>query len=238
MNSLSWKFIQIEIFDKNWYLKKNRFAFSKRVEIISEVLKQISPKQVLDLGTGDGEMLIELKTSSLSYCKFVGCDISKELIKIAKKLSIKYQFAETIQFIVADMENLPFRDGEFDSVICTAVVEHISNLKKATNELSRVTKNGRLSIFTVPNTLYQPLFNLLAKLHLRYNDRVFYKKITLDNLINYLKKSGLIPIFRLNFVLPIPKLFNFLEKIIQRVQLRSFHPFLNQLLVCKKISEK
>lgn len=46
------------------------------------------------------------------------------------------------EFINADGENLPFKDKEFDYVICNHVLEHVDNPRKFLAELSRVGKQG------------------------------------------------------------------------------------------------
>lgn len=46
------------------------------------------------------------------------------------------------EFINADGENLPFKDNEFDYVICNHVLEHVDNPEKFLAELSRVGKRG------------------------------------------------------------------------------------------------
>src|SRR6187551_3814150 len=46
------------------------------------------------------------------------------------------------KFINADGENLPFKDKEFDYVICNHVLEHVDNPTKFLSELSRVGKMG------------------------------------------------------------------------------------------------
>lgn len=46
------------------------------------------------------------------------------------------------KFIQADGESLPFRDKEFDYVICCHVLEHVDNPVKFLNEQFRVAKKG------------------------------------------------------------------------------------------------
>lgn len=45
-------------------------------------------------------------------------------------------------FLEADGENLPFKDNEFDYVICNHVLEHVDNPIKFLQEQSRVAKRG------------------------------------------------------------------------------------------------
>jgi len=232
MNSTSWKYIQIQDFDTNWYFKKNRFAFSNRFIIIDRILSQFFPKIILDVGTADGEMPLKLLATGKLDSLFIGVDISSKLIKIATKLAKKNNFSESLQFVMADLEHLPFRKIKFDTIICTAVLEHIMNLDHALNEMARVCKMKKFILITIPNSNYQKVFQLLAVLGLRYRDSVYNLK--LDDLELKMVKNKLIPIYRLIFVLPIPNFLKFIEKFLIRVEFKRFHFFLNQLLICKK----
>ncbi len=51
---------------------------------------------------------------------------------------------------VADIYRLPFWDSSFDLVICSEVLEHIPDDRKAMRELFRVLKPGGWSIIQVP----------------------------------------------------------------------------------------
>ena len=46
--------------------------------------------------------------------------------------------------------DIPGEDGEFDAVICTAVLEHSEEPDKAIKEADRVLKKGGYAIYTVP----------------------------------------------------------------------------------------
>ena len=45
-------------------------------------------------------------------------------------------------FANADGENLPFKDKEFDYVICNQVLEHVENPEKFISEQCRVASRG------------------------------------------------------------------------------------------------
>ena len=55
--------------------------------------------------------------------------------------------------VKADICNLPFKDNEFDVILCNHVLEHIPDDTKAMQELYRVLKPGGLGIFQIPQDL-------------------------------------------------------------------------------------
>lgn len=55
--------------------------------------------------------------------------------------------------VKADICNLPFKDNEFDVILCNHVLEHIKDDKKAMAELYRVMKPGGWGIFQIPQDL-------------------------------------------------------------------------------------
>jgi len=59
------------------------------------------------------------------------------------------------KFLSADGENLPFKNNEFDYVICNQVLEHVENPAKFLDEQSRVAKRGFIE---VPSLIGEHLF--------------------------------------------------------------------------------
>ncbi|KAB1067406.1 methyltransferase domain-containing protein [Tamlana haliotis] len=55
--------------------------------------------------------------------------------------------------VKADICSLPFKDGEFDLILCNHVLEHIPDDTKAMQELYRVMKKGGMGIFQIPQEL-------------------------------------------------------------------------------------
>ncbi|MCR8668356.1 class I SAM-dependent methyltransferase [Aestuariibaculum sp. M13] len=55
--------------------------------------------------------------------------------------------------VKADICDLPFKDNEFDVILCNHVLEHIPDDTKAMQELYRVMKPGGWGIFQIPQDL-------------------------------------------------------------------------------------
>lgn len=55
--------------------------------------------------------------------------------------------------VKADICNLPFKENEFDVILCNHVLEHIPDDTKAMQELYRVLKVGGMGIFQIPQDL-------------------------------------------------------------------------------------
>jgi SAM-dependent methyltransferase len=71
---------------------------------------------------------------------------------------------ENLEYITSDLESpiadvkadicdLPFKDNSFDVVFCNHVLEHITDDKKAMQELFRVMKKGGFGVFQIPQDL-------------------------------------------------------------------------------------
>jgi len=110
--------------DRTKYLK----AFSAR------------SKRLLDVGCGSWE-LVGIKNDANT----VGLDLSKTALLSNRKLGF------IGDLILADCRFIPFRDGSFDHIICSEVIEHMSTLEdviKLIDETKRIAKN---ILITTPN---------------------------------------------------------------------------------------
>lgn len=111
--------------------------------------KLISPKQIdsiLDVGCGEGFTLNRLKENNIGK-KLEGIEFSKTAIDLGR------QSYPDIKIIQGDIYNLPYKDNEFNLVLCTEVLEHLENPQTALKELIRVSK--KYLLISVPN---EPLF--------------------------------------------------------------------------------
>lgn len=118
--------------------------------IMQYIKKQydIAGNKILDLGCGMGEFSVFL---ALQGYDVVGVDMDEKQLKIARTLS--EENGNVAEFIRADATKLPFRDEEFDLVICFDVFEHIEDLLPVLRELYRVTKKNSAIFVRFPNKL-------------------------------------------------------------------------------------
>jgi SAM-dependent methyltransferase len=87
---------------------------------------------VCDIGCGTGYLLRYIRaTSSQDFTRMVGLDIVEPSTGAGGD----------IEFVQGAVEKLPFQDREFDTVVCTHVIEHILNYRQAIEELRRVARH-------------------------------------------------------------------------------------------------
>ncbi len=95
-----------------------------------------------------------LFTNSLKVLHFAPEQAFYKRFKKMKRLEyITTDLNSPLADVKADICNLPFKEGEFDVILCNHVLEHIPDDRKAMKELFRVMKPGGWGIFQVPQDL-------------------------------------------------------------------------------------
>lgn len=118
------------------------------------LLKQTGAHSVLEVGCGEGFLLNYLarQGDGLDLC---GVDISLEAVNYASQHGLTRG-----HFAVASGYELPFASHSFDLVICSEVLEHLTDVEGAVTELQRVTR--RYVLLSVPWEPYFRFFTALA----------------------------------------------------------------------------
>jgi phospholipid N-methyltransferase len=99
---------------------------------------------VLEAGCGVGAQT-KIIASKNPDSNFISIDLSEDSISEARQL-LNTLGIKNVELRQADIYNLPFKDGTFDSVIICFVLEHLHNPVHALNELKRVLKAGGVLI--------------------------------------------------------------------------------------------
>lgn len=109
-------------------------------------------KKILEIGVGAG----------VDFCQWVkngaiatGIDLTARAIELTKeRLAIDNAKNNNYELRVADAENLPFADNEFDVVYSWGVLHHTPDTERAFQEVYRVLKSGGVfkgMIYRVPS---------------------------------------------------------------------------------------
>jgi SAM-dependent methyltransferase len=96
---------------------------------------------VLDLGSGAGNDCFVARALVGETGQITGLDMTEPMIKKARENCGKLQFSN-INFILGDIENMPFDEKLFDVVISNCVLNLVPDKEKAFSEIFRVLKPG------------------------------------------------------------------------------------------------
>jgi len=140
---------------------------SKWKKEIAEIAKYSSPKKILDVATGTGDIAINL--SKIKGSKIEGVDVSGNMLKIARK-KIDELKIDNIALKTCEAENLVFEDNHFDIVSIGYGVRNFSNLEKGLSESYRVLKrDGKLIILetSVPeNPIIKFFYTIITSIYI------------------------------------------------------------------------
>ena len=95
---------------------------------------------VLEVGCGVGATACYL--AKKHGCRVVGVDLLESMIARSNERAQKEGVANSVEFRVADAQDLPFDDAHFDVVIGESVLTFIKDKQRVLNECARVTKPG------------------------------------------------------------------------------------------------
>jgi len=145
-------------YDRLWV---QRFVLTPSRRLILKTTGELStPKQILDVGCGIGELC---RSMSLQYpsAEIIGIDPSVKMIKRAEE-----NFSgNNIKYICGQPDSLP-KDQKFDLIVSTNAFPYMPDKRKFLIDMKKLLKpNGRLLLlFANRNTLYDAFCLILVKL--------------------------------------------------------------------------
>ena len=138
-----------------------------RRKMINELV-EVNPKRILDVATGTADVAINtIKQLKIKDLQIVGVDISNEMLNVGRKKLVTEGVNEAIDLQLADSENLPFQNNNFDAVTVAYGVRNFENLERGLAEMHRVLNaNGKIVVleFSRPRIFpFRQLFNFYFK---------------------------------------------------------------------------
>jgi len=126
---------------------------------------QPSGGRVLDLGTGTGDLALELRQQGATLV--IGADFSPEMLSVAQQKA-RARNGGQIMWALADALRLPFPDNIFDGVSNAFLLRNLVDLEAGLREMARVKPGGRLVCLDMTRppsglfgALYRVYFNCL-----------------------------------------------------------------------------
>lgn len=96
---------------------------------------------VLDLGSGAGNDCFVARAIVGKTGKVTGLDLTEQMVSKARENCKKLNYSN-VEFVVGDIESMPFSEKIFDVVISNCVLNLVPDKSKAFKEIFRVLKPG------------------------------------------------------------------------------------------------
>lgn len=123
--------------------------------VIYSIMKTVRNPNIMtfaDIGCAEGYYLKRV-ASLRDDVLCVGADISKNyIVKAKQKICPK---KPNIDFVLCDVTMLPFRKNTFDVILCSEVLEHVTDCNKALAELDNIAKNCLILSFPGHSLIYR-----------------------------------------------------------------------------------
>ena len=137
---------------KDWDGRYRKASFKARLAALAECLdgKYLSGTEWLDAGCGTGTLSRWLAERG---CSVLGLDAAPKMIGLAAMLAnsgigpgrLRFQEVETISRLALDKHSV-------DGILCSSVLEYVSDPDACLTEFTRVLRPGGILVISVPST--------------------------------------------------------------------------------------
>ena len=141
-------------------------------------------ERILDVGCGSGRHLLE---AGRRACRAVGLELGAadfgEIKLYFYSLACEGGLRARVDLLLGAGERLPFADASFDRVVCTEVLEHVSNDRLLLDEFARVLRPGGTIAVSVPDTYAEAIYWWLLALQrsrLEEHLRIYRRRRVVD----------------------------------------------------------
>jgi 2-polyprenyl-3-methyl-5-hydroxy-6-metoxy-1,4-benzoquinol methylase len=134
----------------DWERRYRKRSFQMRQAVLLKCLQgwDLAGTVWLDAGCGTGTLARWLATRG---CSVLGVDAASEMVATARAASDQ-DYSDRLSFVrVQTIARLALDDCSLDGILCSSVLEYVSDPSACLNEFARVLKPGGLLLVSVPN---------------------------------------------------------------------------------------
>jgi SAM-dependent methyltransferase len=148
-----WEFASEERLEKRNALFRRLVEGIDAHEVLFGAVAECAPTRVLEVGCGAGAMAERVRDEL--GVQIVAIDSSERMVELTRQRGI--------EAYVADVQELPFGDGEFDCVFAGWVLYHVPERDRAIGECARVLRpGGRFTTATLADENMSDLWDFLG----------------------------------------------------------------------------
>ncbi len=158
-------------------VEKHTSLHSKRLDRVAEIISDLNPESVLDLGCGEGKLLMRLLERT-RVPRITGMDIDSRSLEFAKEriehADLPKKSRERLSLLHGSLTYRDERLAGFELATLIEVVEHFDpdRLRTLERVVFQCAAPARI-IVTTPNREYNALFETLSESQLRHPDHRF-----------------------------------------------------------------
>jgi ubiquinone/menaquinone biosynthesis C-methylase UbiE len=146
-----------------WEQRNCKPSFRSRETVLLECIGgcNLTGSQWLDAGCGTGTFSRWL---AMRGCAVLGVDASPEMLRCAQRSSEAMSFRGPLHFEqIGTIASLPLQDSVLDGVLCSSVLEYVTDPARCLEQFARVLKPGGVLLVSVPNR--QSIFRKIQHIH-------------------------------------------------------------------------
>lgn len=112
----------------------------KLTDLVAERCGLAAGQRVLDAGSGNGKATCRI--ASAHRVRIIGVTLSGYQVRVSRELAAEQGMADTVDFQVADVQDMPFPDDSFDAAYAIESLCHVNDRAAAYREIGRVLRPG------------------------------------------------------------------------------------------------
>jgi SAM-dependent methyltransferase len=148
-----WEFASEERLEKRNQIYRQLIEGVSAEEYLFQAVKEFAPTRALEVGCGAGAMAERVRDEL--GAEVVGIDSSERMVELTRQRGI--------EAYVADVQELPFGEAEFDCVFAGWVLYHVLDRDRAISECARVLRpGGHLATATLADENMSDLWDFLG----------------------------------------------------------------------------